>query len=44
MGKEPLRLSVALKSVSQVAAFKHLPLTKDVEHKILTFIKRIDGN
>jgi hypothetical protein len=33
-----------MEAQNAVAAFKHLPLTKDVEHNILTFVKRIDGN
>ena len=45
-GKEPLRSELfgALKRVSQVSAFRHLPLRKDVEHHVLTFIKRFDVN
>jgi hypothetical protein len=27
-----------------VAAFAHLPFKKDVEHHILTFLKRVDAN
>ena len=45
-GKEPLRSELlgALKTVPQVSAFVHLPLRKDVEHHVLTFIKRFDVN
>jgi hypothetical protein len=34
----------AMEAENAVAAFEHLPVTSDVEHHILTFMKRSDGN
>jgi hypothetical protein len=34
----------AMEADNAVAAFQHLPIKADVEHHILTFVKRTDGS